>query len=254
MKARGFTLLEVMVAVAILGLSLTVILSAQAGLYSSATYGQHLSIATGLARCRMSELEEKLLRNGYPELDDKDDGPCCEDDTRQDMRCTWKIEKVELPQPPTTDPSIAGGLADAGVLPGLSSVASGAASAAPLNLSLDGGLSNFASTLQGEGAGAGAAASGGLASMVMGFVYPRLKPMLEASIRKLTVTVKWHEGLKDRDFTIVQYVTHPARGGLLPGAAGSASPAGSGFPLDGVVPRRSGSGRRHGGQGESSSE
>ena len=36
-----------MVAVAILGLSLTVILSAQAGLYAGGNYAQHTSIATG---------------------------------------------------------------------------------------------------------------------------------------------------------------------------------------------------------------
>src|SRR5262249_23539385 len=50
LNRRGFTLLEVMVAVAILGLSLTVILSAQAGLYSGSTYAQHTSVAVGLAR------------------------------------------------------------------------------------------------------------------------------------------------------------------------------------------------------------
>jgi hypothetical protein len=41
-----------MVAVAILGLLTTVILSAQAGLYSGGAYGQHTSVAIGLVRCR----------------------------------------------------------------------------------------------------------------------------------------------------------------------------------------------------------
>ena len=69
MKTRGFTLLEVMVAVAILGLSLTVILSAQAGLYSGGAYAQHTSVATGLLRCRMTEIEERMLKLGYPEVE-----------------------------------------------------------------------------------------------------------------------------------------------------------------------------------------
>jgi prepilin-type N-terminal cleavage/methylation domain-containing protein len=62
----GFTLLEVMVAVAILGLSLTVILSAQVGLFATGTYNQHVSVALGLARCKMTELEEQYLKLGFP--------------------------------------------------------------------------------------------------------------------------------------------------------------------------------------------
>src|SRR5262249_13241426 len=69
-RARGFTLLEVMVAVAILGLGLTAILSAQAGAFASAAHARHVSVATGLARCKMSEVEEHLAGpEGYPELD-----------------------------------------------------------------------------------------------------------------------------------------------------------------------------------------
>ena len=60
-SARGFTLLEVLVAVAILGLGLTMILSSQVGLFSSASRGEHLTVATNLARCKMAELEVDLL-------------------------------------------------------------------------------------------------------------------------------------------------------------------------------------------------
>src|SRR5690606_31928718 len=96
---RAFTLLEIMVAVAILGLSLTVILSAQAGLYSSGAYARNISQATGLARCKMSEVEEYLLKFGYPLDSQTDEGPCCEDDSRGPMRCSWAIETVTLPEP-----------------------------------------------------------------------------------------------------------------------------------------------------------
>jgi prepilin-type N-terminal cleavage/methylation domain-containing protein len=59
-RTAGFSLLEVMVAIAILGLGLTAILSAQAGSFSAATQARSLSVATGLARCKMLEVEEKL--------------------------------------------------------------------------------------------------------------------------------------------------------------------------------------------------
>ena len=71
---RGFTLLEVLVAVSILGLGLTTILSSQVGLFSSASHGQNLTRAVGLARCRMNETELDLLKNGFPLTDQTDEG------------------------------------------------------------------------------------------------------------------------------------------------------------------------------------
>jgi general secretion pathway protein I len=96
---RGFTLLEVMVAIAILGLGLTTILSAQAGAFKSSTHARNLSVATGLARCKMTEVEEHLLELGFQETDESDSGPCCDGETSLAMRCTWKIEKPQLPEP-----------------------------------------------------------------------------------------------------------------------------------------------------------
>ena len=58
-----------------------------------------------------------------------------------------------------------------------------------------------------------------MAPLVMSLVYPDLKPMLEASIRKVTVKVLWKEGSKERSFDLVQYVTNPQQGGLDPNAA-----------------------------------
>ena len=64
-STAAFSLLEVMVAVAILGLGLTVILTAQTGLFSSAKRAAQLSQAVGLARCKMAEVELQLLKEGY---------------------------------------------------------------------------------------------------------------------------------------------------------------------------------------------
>src|SRR3954454_17686590 len=76
----GFTLLEVLVAVAILGLGLTVILSSQAGLFSSATRGEHLTVAGNLLRCKMSEIELDLDQKGFNLTDENDEGDCCDED------------------------------------------------------------------------------------------------------------------------------------------------------------------------------
>src|ERR1043165_1017729 len=57
-QTRGFSLLEVMVAIAILGMSLTVILSAQGGLSASNRSAANMGTATELGRCKMTEIEE----------------------------------------------------------------------------------------------------------------------------------------------------------------------------------------------------
>jgi general secretion pathway protein I len=228
-SGRAFTLLEVMVAVAILGLSLTVILSAQAGLYSGGSYGQHTSIAIGLARCRMSELEERLIKLGYPEVDENDDGACCEDDLQKDMRCAWKIERIELPQakPPELAPAGSSGA------PGPAGGPLGAIGQLSMGtMSTDAGLGGLASMLN-DGTGGTA----GLEAFAMSLVYPTLKPMLEASIRKVTVTVTWKEGIHDRDLAIAQYLTRPMQGAIPSlggGDAGAATPFGAGSPATGL--------------------
>jgi general secretion pathway protein I len=207
-ETRGFTLLEVLVAIAILGLGLTVILSSQVGLFSGASRGQHLSMASNLVRCKMSEVELTLLKDGYPLTDQSDEGDCCEDDSSgagEGFSCSWKIERVELPTPPEM------GMADGGLetdnLGPLGKLAEvEATQGASLGDNPD--IGSLAETFT-EGSG-----SSGIASMVMGMVYPQLKPMLEASIRKVTVTISWKEGKNSRDLQVVQYLTDPRQGEL----------------------------------------
>ncbi|MFO0673629.1 MAG: type II secretion system protein [Polyangiaceae bacterium] len=244
---RGFTLLEVMVSVAILGLALTVILSAQGGLAASNQSAANMGGAIHYGRCKMQELEERLLRTGYPEIDDLQTGlPCCADDSGN-FRCDTRIEKIELPQPPQNTlgdggllslssgdgggalGALAGGAGSAGAGGGLLNPAGGA------GLNLDAGIGGLSSQLSQTVPGGAA----GLFSMAMSFVYPTMKMMMEASIRRLTVTVRWKDGRKDRELALVQYVTNPQRGGFISGvidpnaaaggapAAGGASPAGA---------------------------
>lgn len=210
-SSRGFTLLEVLVAIAILGLGLTAILGAQAGLFASATRAEKLTVASNLVRCQMEETERKLIREGLPYLDDTDEGDCCDDDgeTVDGYRCETKIERVTLPEPRGmaaedggTEDSSGADMGPLGVLAQLqeSQAAPGATGA--------GSLQDIAQTL-----GKGASVDG-MGPMVMGMVYPDLKPMLEASIRRVTVTVKWTEGVMNRELPVTQFVAYPQMGGL----------------------------------------
>ncbi len=220
--ARGFSLLEVMVALAIFGLMISGILAAQAGLAASNKKAGNMGMATTMARCKMTELEEKLLKFGYPVIDDIDNGVvCCENGETTKFICDYKVEKIILPDPPQSSADLDGGAASK--LLGMA--ADGGAPSAALDF--DGGLGAIGSMLGPATGGAGAA---GLIDMAMGIVYPMMKPMMEASIRKITVTVHWKEGPNPVDFVLGQYVTNPQSGGFaggLFGDAGAPLPTGS---------------------------
>ena len=254
--SRGFSLLEVMVAIAILGLVLTVILSAQGGLAASNRSASNMGQATSLGRCKMSELEEKLLKFGYPELDAIDPAlPCCEDEKSDVFSCDTRVEKIEMPNFQSGNSLGDGGAlvgpgADPAGTAGIPGIVNPAGSGGGLNLDVDAGLAGIGSSLQSQvGGGAG---TQGLLSMVMGILYPAIKPMYEASIRRISVTVKWKEGSIERELALVQYVTNPQRGGF----AGSALLPDGGtmdFAAPGTAPTGSGGTRPPGGAGTGTS-
>ncbi|MFT3775370.1 MAG: prepilin-type N-terminal cleavage/methylation domain-containing protein [Minicystis sp.] len=248
---RGFTLLEVLVAVAILGLGLTAILSAQAGAFSSAAYARNISVATGLLRCKMSEVEEHLYKDGFQEADESGSGPCCEGDDNPNFRCNWRVDRPTFPEARFGDLNLdsalnfgssggsggpAGGLGALGLLSGAAPGGSPLAGAS--------GLGDVAKTLADANAQAisgvapptgdqgssssgapatpgapgaapgdpGAAGMGGLASLAMSFVYPSLKLVFEASTRRITATVIFREGSKERTVDVVEWFTMPQKG------------------------------------------
>jgi general secretion pathway protein I len=247
---RGFTLLEVMVALAILGLALTAILSAQAGLYNANVKARNVSVATSAARCKMNEVEQQLLAKGYPEADQTEEGACCSEESPVGMSCKWKVERVTLPDPPQTDVSDGGTSAGDGgsqsPLGALGALAGAAANPGSLG---DGGISGLSSVLAQPMGPGGQTGVSGIASMAMNIVYPQLKPLLEASIRKVTVTVSWNEGPNVRNLDVVQFVTNPQKGippidpsllggdgGVLPGAPGGPGTSTGAGPAGGLKP------------------
>lgn len=230
-RSRAFTLLEVMVAVAILGLGLSVLLTAQTGLFSSAKRAATLSRAVGLARCKMSEVEEELLREGYQLTEEQEEGACCEDE-ESDLRCRWTVAPVTLPEL-----SEMGG-ADAGAAEEPSTSPLDALGEAKDDLAQGNTADAFSglSDMLGGATGGPSMGAGALAPMAMSLVYPQLKGMLEASIRKVTVQVFWSEGSLERDLSVTQYVTNPQQGGLmsLEEGAGGAGAGGAGSPPGGL--------------------
>ena len=244
-------------AVAILGGALTAILSAQASIAASNKIGNNLGVALSLGRCRMTEVEDKLLKYGYPDIEDiQTELACCDDKDVPGFTCESRVDRVLMPNPPSMmNTSVDGGLSLSGGSPS-AMLSGGFAGASPsaltgalgglgglsglsgmsLGVGLDAGFGtlNLEAGVQAIGSslttqmGGGGVGTQGLLSMVMGFVYPFLKPMMEASIRKLTVVVRWKEGSKTKELQLLQYVTNPSNGGLGGAASASASAGGGG--------------------------
>jgi general secretion pathway protein I len=266
-SARGFTLLEVLVSVAILGLGLTAILSAQAGAFASSAHARNISVATGLLRCKMTEVEEHLYKEGFQETDETGSGPCCEGDETPNMRCTWRADRPTFPDGKFGDMNLdsalnlggSGGPAAAGsanpmgalgLLAGMggpspmgsaSSLgdvaktfadANSQANAQSLSSSPSPSLSSSSSSSGStstdmDSAGGG---MGGLASLAMSIVYPSLKVLFEASTRRITSSLTFREGNKEYTIDVVEWFSIPQKG-LSPtddGTGGTSTTTGTG--------------------------
>src|SRR5262245_51910813 len=73
-RAIGFTLLETMVALAILALSLMAIFRLNSGAVSMHAYSKKLTVASLLARSKMTDLEQELYDKGFNNDDEEKTG------------------------------------------------------------------------------------------------------------------------------------------------------------------------------------
>lgn len=187
-RSLGFTLLEVLVAVAILGLALSSIFSSEAGAIKVGNRARRTSYATVLARCKLGEIEEKVMKEGLPAVSASDTDECCEGAEIEGFACDWSIERIVLPDQTEQE----GGVLD-------DAAGSNGAAADPLNgQSLESMMSS------------GGASMGGLSEMAMSYTYPVLKSTIEEQVRRVNVTVRWQEGSRRHSFDVVQYLVADA--------------------------------------------
>jgi len=191
MTPRGFTLLEVMIAVAILGLALTAIFSSEVGASNIAQRAKRQHVATTLARCKMGEIEEVIAIEGLPLVDKADEDNCCDHAPVEGYECSWIVERVILPELGADD-------SDEDSDDELSE-------RDRTNQRLNETYESI--TEQGgtpEEVVAGDA--GNLALMALQIGYPLLKPFFEEQVRRATVSVRWKEGDKERGFDVIQFL------------------------------------------------
>jgi prepilin-type N-terminal cleavage/methylation domain-containing protein len=198
--SRGFTLLEVMVALAILATTLVVLLQIITNNVRATNHAKMTTAATLLARAKMTDIEDSILENGFS-TDNESDKGTFRDQNFPNFRWESSIERIELP----TDMK-----------------------QAAQDQSSDSSKSK--DPMQ--------ALTGMMGGLMSGFMDP-IRIGLEESVRRVTVKVTWDEvGRRDLNFELVQFLTDPAKldaalTGGAPGMAGATTPGGT--PGSGVA-------------------
>jgi general secretion pathway protein I len=215
---RGFTLLEVMVALAVLALALTAASDVVGGALRNHVRARQLEVATMLARGRLAEAEAKFEEEGFRDFDQTEEGTF-EDDGHPEV--TWKVEAIK--------PQLE--LGPDAVLKALTGVEGGVA-----------GLLGIDAKGQGKGAVAGSGAGGPVTSLAgsplagaaVGMIQQQLTALgekLKSGVREVRLTVGWKDGKTTESFALVTHLVV-----LTPGAQKRANPQATGVTPTGAPP------------------
>jgi general secretion pathway protein I len=205
-KQRGFTLMEVMVALALLGLGLVVLIKSTANNINAAEQSHMMGIATDLARGKMYDIEEILLKEGFTDTDQSEtEAKPFEEEGWPNIFYSYKVEQVEMPDFDQLT-AMAQGRAGSGSA-ALEAVGSGSAYGSDA-------LSGFQNSALGGMLGMFGGSKGGVtgaqgASMIQS-QYSMFQDILKVSVRKVTLTVSWKALGNDNSMKVVAYFTDPA--------------------------------------------
>jgi general secretion pathway protein I len=215
---RGFTLLETVVALAILALALMAIFDLNSGAVSNHVYSKHLTVASFLARSKMTDLEQELYDEGFSEDDEEESGDFSDEGW---PNYKWRAKIIA----PDTD----------GVSP---DQLIGAIFNLPIG-ETDGDMGGLASLFGGgaggaddKGGGSGPVpAGGGLGGMAAGMAQPMFNQMIEQitqTVREVHLTVTWKEGKVVESMDVVTHVVSLGPGSDRNGGAAAATAAATG--------------------------
>jgi general secretion pathway protein I len=186
-RTRGFTLLEVMVALAILAMGLLAVSDLVSGALRNQARAARLETANLLARAKLAEVEDGFERKGFRDFDQEDEGTF-EKEGHPEVR--WKVHAVK-PQVDLGPERI---------------------------LQLLGGGSDLAALLgQQAGTGKGEAGAGGsqpqtldprsaAMTAVLNQQLTLIGEQIKKGVREVRLTVSWPDGKKDGSFTVVTHV------------------------------------------------
>jgi general secretion pathway protein I len=199
-SSRGFTLLEVMVSIGILGVALLAIGDINGGAVRMHAYGKRLTVATQLARGKMLDIQQMLRKDGLSDFSREYHG-----DFEKDGEPTYKWRAMVVKPEFDVDPQSLISMASSGL--GLGGDASSPGAQTVTNPLASGGMLN-------------------------GLLDGQIKGMSEAvkqSVREVKLTVSWKGGRGEEEtFDLVEHLV------ILPNAmqnaAANATPMTPGAP------------------------
>ena len=216
-RNQGFTLLEVVVALAILGMALMAIFDLNAGAVSNHVYTKRLTVASLLARSKMTDLEQKLYDEGFSNDDDEESGDFSEDGWSQ---FKWRARIIAPKTEGVTPDQLIGAIFNL-----------------PIGDKADGDPMGGIASLFGGGGGDKKGASGGpqpggmggMGGAAMGMAQPMFTQMIQQitqTVREVHLTVFWMEGTQLESIDLVTHVVSLGPGSDRNGGAAFAQQAG----------------------------
>jgi general secretion pathway protein I len=183
--SRGFTLLEVMIAMAILSGALVWLIVGISRNIKAENHAKLMTAATFLAREKMVDIEDELYEKGFGEFEKEQNGAF---DDKGFSRYSWRaiVDKVELP---TAEQ--------------LQTVLSNAQQA---RQTLQGG-GPAGTPASGQDTSASGSSSNPLSmgASAMSSQFGIIKDVLEQAIRRVTIKVGWTEGRTPQEVELVAY-------------------------------------------------
>jgi general secretion pathway protein I len=171
----GFTLLEVMVALAILAASLVAISEVVGGALRNHVRARQLDVATLLARGKMVEVQAELERKGFRDFDESDEGTF-EADGHPEVR--WKLE-VRRPAVELGAKGVLAALAGGKTLEELLPPPDKAPQLAPLQAAMSATIQNLLT---------------------------RIGEQLKSTVREVRLTVSWQDGRTVESFDVATHL------------------------------------------------
>jgi general secretion pathway protein I len=209
--SRGFTLLEVMISLAILAVSLVAISDLNGGAVAMHAYGRRATEATLLLRGKMLDIEDDLQKKGFSDFTDEQHGTF-EDEGGPGYTWSAEILKPDVQLDPAQLLNLLG---------------AGGGNAGPQGSSSSGGIGAAASALasaMGGAKGALQGLQGGNAAQMLtgplgGVLQGQAKTFIETlkkSVREVRLTVSWQDGKQNKEISASQIIV------ILPESVGAA--------------------------------
>ncbi len=232
----GFTLLEVMVALTILGMSLLWLLKGQADSLARNIGARMRLQGIHLANYKMLETEQLMRKEGCGTFEGETCGDFESDHLEgvEQFRYCVSIEKIELPDLSMFTQQLSGAL-------GGSDTTGAADAAAAGDMQLPPFFQDILSQLIPGGGGDVLSGLSGMMGNILTMAISTIQNVLEQAVRRVRVTVFWNLGKRQKSYELIAFFTDPTvldqnildLSGLAGSLTGGSSPSGGTNPASG---------------------